>query len=50
MTLTATEEEIVAAVRSLAGRGMYVEPTSATAAERRRRSFVAAGVVEAAPT
>ncbi len=45
-TVTATEEEIVAAVRNLAGQGLYVEPTSATAAAAAKK-LTAAGRIKA---
>ncbi|KJS08735.1 MAG: pyridoxal-5'-phosphate-dependent protein subunit beta [Hoeflea sp. BRH_c9] len=47
MTVTASEDEIIAAVRSLAGRGMYVEPTTATAAAAAKK-LVASGAINPA--
>ena len=44
-TVAVTEEEIVAAVRSLASQGLYAEPTSATAAAAAKK-LVAAGSIK----
>jgi threonine synthase len=43
-TVTATEEEIVAAVRNLAGHGLYAEPTSATAAAAAKKLMAAGSI------